>query len=57
MLELVRFIIDELKVESEYYTDVYDEIYGHVIDFGYQDKIRDFFIYVKDNHCGGYHKD
>jgi len=57
MLELVRFVIDELDVESEYYTDIYDEIYGHVIDFGYQDKIRDFFIYVKDNHCGGYHKD
>ena len=54
MSELVRFVINELKVESEYYTDVYDEIYGHVIDFGYQDKIRDFFIYIKDNHCGGY---
>ena len=54
MLEVVRFVIDELNVESEYYTDVYDEIYGHVIDFGYQDKIRDFFIETKDKLCGGY---
>lgn len=45
MLEITRHILDTLLDEfSENYNEVFDKVFGILVELGYPKKIRDFFI-------------
>jgi hypothetical protein len=50
MAEITREMIYEYPdMESEEYMDYYDEIYTILLEFKYDERIRDFFLETLDN--------
>ncbi len=50
MAEITREMIYEYPdMESEEYMDYYDEIYTILLEFKYDERIRDFFLESLDN--------
>jgi len=56
MAEIVRVILDDMPdLDPDEFGEMFDEIYGILIDLGYRKKIRDFF-YESLQNCDPKHR-